>query len=150
MAQRRSGQRKSAIEIASMARGYTETVLKMLAGIVTREDAPPTARIAAGQALLDRGWGKPTQSFDLHDERPPITEILNRIVDPQNPDREEYVLERLGPNGWEQITLVPAPAESEPAPVLLPAPEPEPESTPGEQAPAERPLDSRFRGNERS
>ena len=144
------GQRKSRTEIASLARGYTETVLKMLASLVTREDVAPAARIAAGTALLDRGWGKPTQSIDVQDERPPITEILNRIVDPQNPDWEEYVLERLGPNGWEQITLVPAPAESEPARVLLPAPEPEPESTAGKQAPAERPLDSRFRGNERS
>ena len=128
MPQRRSGQRKSATEIASMARGYTETVLKALAGIVMQEDAPPAARIAAGRELLDRGWGKPTQSVDLHDDRPPITEIFNEIVDPEDPDRVEYVLERLRPNGWEQITLVPAPAEQQLAPVALPAPEPEPES----------------------
>ena len=130
MIQRRSGQRKSRTEIASLARGYTETVLKMLAGLVTREDVAPAARIAAGIALLDRGWGKPTQSFDLQDERPPVTEIFNRIVDPENPDRLEFVLERVGPNGWEQITLVPAPAEQQLAPVPLPLPatEPEPES----------------------
>ncbi len=143
------GQRKSRTEIASLARAHTETVINMLISIVSREDAPPPSRIAAGTALLDRGWGKPTQSVDLHDERPPITEILNRIVDPQDPDFEEYVLERMGPNGWEQITLVPAPAEHQP-PVLLPGPEPEPESTPGKQAPAGRPLDFRFRGNEPS
>jgi hypothetical protein len=128
MTQGRSGQRKSRTEIASLARGYTETVLKMLAGLVTREDVSPAARIAAGVALLDRGWGKPTQSLDLHDERPPITEVLNRIVDPENPDRVEYVLERVGPNGWELITLVPAPAEQQLAPIPLPAPEGEPQS----------------------
>jgi hypothetical protein len=110
------GQRKSVTEIASLARAYTETVIKTLAGLVTREDVSPAARIAAGQALLDRGWGKPTQSVSLSDERPPITEVFNRIVDPENPDRVEYVLERLRPNGWEQITLVPAPAENEPQP----------------------------------
>ncbi len=128
MSQRRSGQRKSRTEIASLARGYTETVIKMLAGLVTREDVAPPSRIAAGTVLLDRGWGKPTQSIDLHDERPPITEVLNRIVDPQDPDFEEYVLERLGPNGWEQITLVPAPVDN--APKLEPPQEPKPEDEP--------------------
>jgi len=122
------GQRKSRTEIASLARAHTETVINMLISIVSREDVPPPSRIAAGTALLDRGWGKPTQSVDLHDDRPPITEIFNEIVDPEDPDRVEYVLERLRPNGWEQITLVPAPAEQQLAPVALPAPEPEPES----------------------
>ena len=122
------GHAKSRTEIASLARGYTETVIKMLAGLVTREDVPPPSRIAAGQALLDRGWGKSTQSVNLNDERPPITEILNRIVDPQNPDWEEYVLERMGPNGWEQITLVPAPVEN--APRLEPPQKHEPERKP--------------------
>lgn len=124
------GQRKSRTEIASLARGYTETVLKMLAGLVTREDVAPAARIAAGTALLDRGWGKPTQSVDVYDERPLVTEIFNEIVDPENPDRLEFVLERMGPNGLELITLVPAPAEQQlaPVPLPLPAPEPEPES----------------------
>ena len=56
MEQRRSGQRKSRIEIASLARAHTNTVINMLVGIVTRDDASPTARIAAGLALLDRGW----------------------------------------------------------------------------------------------
>src|SRR3974390_2823852 len=79
MTQRRSGQRRSRTEIASLARSYTETVLKMLAGLVTREDVSPTARIAAGVALLDRGWGKPTQSVNENDERPQITEVFNRI-----------------------------------------------------------------------
>ncbi len=116
------GQRKSVTEIASLARAYTETVIKMLAGLVTREDVSPAARIAAGMALLDRGWGKPLQSVSVNDERPPVTEIFNRIVDPENPDRVEYALERLGPNGWDQITLLAAPAENEPAP--------EPESEP--------------------
>lgn len=128
MTERRSGQRKSRTEIASLARGYSETVLKMLAGLVTREDVAPAARIAAGQALLDRGWGKPTQSIDLHDERPPVTEIFNQIIYPEDPERLEFVFERMGPNGLEYITLVPAPAENQPAPLRLPAPEPEPES----------------------
>ena len=128
LGQRRSGQRKSRIEIASLARGYTETVIKVLAGLVTREDVAPTARIAAGLALLDRGWGKPTQSVNLHDDRPRITEIVNEIVDPENPDKKEYVIERSGLNGWEQFQL-PAPDKSEGAiePEGKPEPNPEPQ-----------------------
>jgi len=88
MVQRRSGRRKSRsrIEIASLARSHTDTVINMLIGIVTREDVAPNARIAAGLALLDRGWGKPLQKIELDDDRPDkIDEIIIRIVDPKSP-----------------------------------------------------------------
>jgi hypothetical protein len=103
------GQRKSVIEIASLARAHTETVIKVLAGIVTREDVSPTARIAAGQALLDRGWGKPTQSVKLNDERR-SWEIVNEIIDPETREVVELVVERDG----EMISLPPPSRESEP------------------------------------
>jgi hypothetical protein len=84
---KRSGRRKSKIEIASMARTYTETVINMLASMVTREDVSPTARINAGRALLDRGWGKPLQKVELEGDRPlGITEIFYYIVDPKDPE----------------------------------------------------------------
>jgi len=28
-------------------------------------DAPPAARVAAANSLLDRGWGKPAQTVDM-------------------------------------------------------------------------------------
>ncbi len=122
------GQRKSRTEIASLARAHTETVINVLVSLVKREDVAPAARISAGTALLDRGWGKPTQSVNLHDERPPITEIINEIVDPENPDKKKYVIERSGPTGWEQLQL-PAPDNSEGAiePEGKPEPNPEPQ-----------------------
>ena len=122
------GQRKSRTEIASLARAHTETVINVLVSLVKREDVAPAARISAGTALLDRGWGKPTQSVNLHDERPRITEIVNEIVDPDNPGKKEYVIERSGPNGWEQFRL-PAPNKSEGAikPDGKPEPNPEPQ-----------------------
>jgi hypothetical protein len=51
---------KAPTEIKSLARKHTETALKVLAGIMNQTDAPPPARVAAAQALLDRGWGKAT------------------------------------------------------------------------------------------
>jgi hypothetical protein len=113
------GQRKSVIEIASLARAHTETVINMLVGIVSREDASPTARIAAGLALLDRGWGKPTQNVKLNDERQ-SWEIVNEIIDPETRKVVEYVVERQG----ELISLPGPPEDSEPE--AKPEGEPEP------------------------
>ena len=115
---KRSGQRKSAIEIASMARGYTETVIKMLVGMVTREDVSPTVRINAGLALLDRGWGKPLQKVELEGDRPAqITEIINYIVDPKDPDSPIRILgtssETLPDAEASESTLVPDAGEAE-------------------------------------
>lgn len=107
------GQRKSRTEIASLARAHTETVINVLIGLVKREDVAPAARISAGLALLDRGWGKPSQNLNLHDDRPRFMEIVNEIVDPEDPNNPELLIERPGPNGWE---LLPAPAADEPEP----------------------------------
>src|SRR5262245_39636215 len=47
--------------IASLARSYTETAIKTLAGIMMEPNCPPMARVAAAKVLLDRGWGKPRE-----------------------------------------------------------------------------------------
>ena len=47
--------------IASLARSYTETAIKTLAGIMMEQSCPPMARIMAAKVLLDRGWGKPKE-----------------------------------------------------------------------------------------
>src|SRR5690349_4841914 len=87
------GQSKTPTQIASLARVHTETVIKMLVGIVAREDAPIPSRIAAGLALLDRGWGKPLQKVELEGDRPlGITEIVNYIVDPKDPESPIRIL----------------------------------------------------------
>lgn len=112
---RRSGQRKSRTEIASLARGYTETVIKVLAGLVTREDVAPTARIAAGLALLDRGWGKPTQKVEVDDDRPRIIEIVNTIIDPRpNPELPQQPGRRLPNWDYDRYGDPDAPALSAP------------------------------------
>ena len=116
---KRSGQRKSAIEIASMARGYTETVIKMLVGMVVREDVSPTVRITAGLALLDRGWGKPLQKVELEGDRPTqITEIINYIVDPKDPDSPIRILgtgsHTLPEVEASEATLVPEAGDEDP------------------------------------
>lgn len=47
-----------------MARVHTESAIRCLAGIMGQPDAPPSARVAAAECLLSRGWGKPLQQVE--------------------------------------------------------------------------------------
>ncbi len=55
---------KTPTDIRSLARSHTETALTTLAGIMMQPRAPAAARVSAATALLDRGWGKPPQTYD--------------------------------------------------------------------------------------
>lgn len=44
--------------------------LRTLVGIARQAKAPPAARVSAATALLDRGWGKPSQPLTGKDEEP--------------------------------------------------------------------------------
>ena len=70
---------KAPTEIKSLARAHTETALNVLAGIMEQNDAPPAARVAAAQALLDRGWGKPKQAIIGGDEDDAPIRTVTRV-----------------------------------------------------------------------
>jgi len=55
---------KTLFEIRSMARSHTTTALNVLVGVMRNTKATPPARIAAANAILDRGWGKATQPIE--------------------------------------------------------------------------------------
>lgn len=63
---------KAPTEIRSLARSYTESAIKTLAGIMQQPEAAETARVAAANALLDRGWGKPTQPIGGDPDAGPV------------------------------------------------------------------------------
>ena len=48
-------------DIKSLARTHSEAAIRTLAHIAAQSGSD-SARVAACQVLLDRGWGKPTQS----------------------------------------------------------------------------------------
>ena len=58
--------------IESLARSYTRTAIKTLAGIMMEQTSPPMARIVAAKVLLDRGWGKPKEMHhsEVDDNKP--------------------------------------------------------------------------------
>ena len=67
--------------IASLARSYTDTAIKTLAGIMMEQTSPPMARIVAAKVLLDRGWGKPKEMHHSEvDDSKPVLKVVNEIV----------------------------------------------------------------------
>jgi len=71
---------KAPIDIRSLARAHTELCIKVLAGIVSAKAAPPAARVGAASALLDRGWGKPTQPHTGEDGQD-IRITIRKMID---------------------------------------------------------------------
>jgi hypothetical protein len=84
-----SPRRQTLGHIASLARSYTDTAIKTLAGIMMAPSAPASARIAAAAILLDRGWGK---AKEMHEhsgpDNNPIKKIVHEFVhlNPMSPD----------------------------------------------------------------
>src|SRR5262249_4163951 len=67
--------------IESLARSYTDTAIKTLAGIMIEQSCPPMARIMAAKVLLDRGWGKPKEMHHNEvDDNKPLLKVVNEIV----------------------------------------------------------------------
>ena len=69
------GRPKAAHNIQELARKHTIEALDVLVQIMLNEKAPPNARVAAANTLLDRGYGKPPQ-FNTGD-----TQSFKKAVD---------------------------------------------------------------------
>jgi uncharacterized protein DUF5681 len=59
------GRPKALREVEELARQQTTGALQTLAAIHQDKNAPPSARVAAANALLDRGWGKARQAVEI-------------------------------------------------------------------------------------
>ena len=57
------GRPREVADIRKLARSRGKQAIDTLYEIMTDKKAPPAARIAASVALLDRGYGRPEQSF---------------------------------------------------------------------------------------
>ena len=59
------GRPKALRQVEELARKQTVDALKTLETIHKNPRAPAAARVAAANALLDRGWGKPRQALEM-------------------------------------------------------------------------------------
>lgn len=84
-----NGRPKVVKEVRDLARKHTKDALQALVGIMDDAQAAPAARVAAANSLLDRGYGKPSQSIIGDSDADPIN-VLHRIerviVDPADKD----------------------------------------------------------------
>lgn len=62
---------KTPTDIRSLARNHTESAINTLAGISSNGKSE-SARVAAAEALLNRGWGKPAQPIEGTEDGPPV------------------------------------------------------------------------------
>jgi hypothetical protein len=69
---------KATASLRDVAREYTTEALEALLRIMRSDDAPAAAVVAASNAILDRGYGKPSQVLTGDEEGGPIA-VANRI-----------------------------------------------------------------------
>jgi hypothetical protein len=87
---------KAVTEIRSLARAHTRSALNVLVAVMRNTKATPPARVAAANALLDRGWGKPTQAIGNDDNAIELIHRIERVIvhpdneKPENPDSEGH------------------------------------------------------------
>ena len=72
---RRTSAARTPTEIRSLARSHTRISFRALVGVLRSKDATPAARVAAANAILDRGWGKAVQ--DGGDDA--VLQLIQRI-----------------------------------------------------------------------
>ena len=87
------GRPKRDLEIAALARTYTNEAINTLVEIM-RNGKTSSAQLQAACAILDRGWGKPPQALDFsQSEETPMQAVINvtvggEIID--RPPREDF------------------------------------------------------------
>jgi hypothetical protein len=80
------------VTVRAAARALTQEAIDTLAAVMRDGRAPPTARISAAVAILDRGHGRPSQAVDIsvgwdldrltEDELEALERILGRATLP--------------------------------------------------------------------
>lgn len=79
------GRPKGDSELRAAAREHTEQALAVLVSGLADED--PRIRLKAAELMLDRGWGKPTQTIDAT-LRGNLAEILSNLGRSNDPPLE--------------------------------------------------------------
>jgi hypothetical protein len=60
-----NGRPKEDVQLKTLARQHTVAALKTLVTVMKAKKSPAAAKVTAACALLDRGYGKPTQHNEL-------------------------------------------------------------------------------------
>ena len=64
-----SGRPKNVGPVRELAKQHTAAAIETLVKVMEDEKAPPSARVAAAEAILARAYGKPSQSIEMSVEQ---------------------------------------------------------------------------------
>jgi Family of unknown function (DUF5681) len=82
------GRPKVVGEVQALAREYTKEAVETLRDILLDKKAPPAARVAAANSILDRGYGRPSQTINPGGRDKPLDQMtdaeLQAIIDGEN------------------------------------------------------------------
>lgn len=81
----RGAKNKATLELKGLAQQHAEDALKTLVEIMLSAESSDKARVAAANAILDRGFGKPHQSIDA--------EITGTIADITDDELDKRIIE---------------------------------------------------------
>ena len=76
-------------DLIEAAKGYADAALEVLLSIAKNTEAPAAARVAAANAIIDRGYGKPKQAIvggDEDDAPIAIRRVERIVIDPTDRD----------------------------------------------------------------
>jgi ABC-type uncharacterized transport system permease subunit len=79
---RRKNNIKTDAELRALARSYTPEGIRILAAVARDENQPGQTRINAVKMMMDRGWGRPseTHNINLDGEQRTLLKVVNEIV----------------------------------------------------------------------
>lgn len=89
-------------ELKDLAREHTAEAFKTLLDVCQDTEAPPAARVAAAAHILDRGYGKPTQTVNAtvnHVKQMTDAELLAFLAGADASDSSEGVAASPGDKG---------------------------------------------------
>lgn len=75
-----SGRPKTDVIIREIAREHTNDAIRTLVEITNNRKVSASARVQAANALLDRGWGKPTQYAQNVSVRASLEDFLDQVA----------------------------------------------------------------------
>ena len=72
---------KMAADLRSLCRAYTDTTVRIVAGIAQSEDSKHADRLRAAEMLWERGWGRPAQPHTGADGESDIRITIRQIME---------------------------------------------------------------------
>jgi len=97
-----SGRRPADYNLKHLAREHTAKALQTLVDIMTNAKATHTARVAAANSLLDRGFGKPVNEINAQISTRPVIDIDK--LSPTDRAELQRFTEEWGPL-WDRLAL---------------------------------------------